>query len=437
MRFTPKVIPSRRGNVGFIQLNNSKALNSLDLDMVRFLNDVLPTYGYPSTSSPSTFTSSSSSEHGDSSSSSPGSSAFKATIFTSNNETRKAFCAGGDMKRIYMAGMGLTKDAKGQDDMNATARKNKQHGYGYRGLETADFLYEEYQLNYKIAMAKSQSNLPQVSIWDGIVMGGGMGISVHGKYRVATENSVFAMPETNIGFYCDVGATYVLPRLLSGSATAVGNYIALTGSRLQSDDLMYSGLATHYIQSKHLESLTDAIIQKSMEEDFHGDCCAAALMSHHEDIHVGKDGGGFLARHRDWIEEAFGKKECMEDIVVALESMKKDGDVNQHSESKSKFAGTTLETLKKMSPTSLKITLESMHRGKKLDNIADCLAMEYRMGQVAVRNWEGTDFYEGIRAALVDKDRKPKWNPSSLEDVTDEIVNSYFGNLGENELVLR
>ena len=411
MRFTPKVIPSRSGNVGLIQLNNPKALNSLDLDMVRFLNDILPTY---------------------TSASAKGSaSALKATIWTSNNEKRKAFCAGGDMKRIYQAGMGLNLNTHTPD---AKAHEKKLHGYGTRGLTTADFLHEEYQLNHKIAMQRQQKQnaIPQVSIWDGIVMGGGVGLSIHGKHRVATQHTVFAMPETSIGFFCDVGATFSLPRIqVSGNSdTGIGNYIALTGARLRSDDLMYSGLATHYIPSERIEQTIQAIVTESMEEndDNNSDCAAGPLMANHEEL---KKDESFLARHREYIDDAFGSdKECVEDIVIALETQQH----QQRSKDQTSFATNTLKTLRNMSPTSLKITLESMMRGKKLDTIADCLKMEYRMGQVSLRH--GSDFYEGIRAALVDKDGEPKWNPSSLEHVTDDIVASYFESLGDHDLVL-
>jgi enoyl-CoA hydratase/carnithine racemase len=396
MRFTIKVIPSQTGNVGKINLNNAGALHALDLDMVRAMNDILPSYAN-----------------------------LKATIFSSsslddgndddddnknnNKKKKKSFCAGGDVKSIYMAGMGLSNR---EEDTNA--KKSSQHGYGCRNLLTADFFREEYQLNYKIAT--QPPHMPQISIWDGIVMGGGVGISAHGKYRIATENTLFAMPETNIGFFPDVGGTYLLPRLRGG----LGPYIGLTGARLKGDDLLYGGIATHYVPSNNIDAMVKEIEDRSIEEfDNSGDCAASILMSYHEDP---KQHESYLARNQDVIDETFQGKESVEDIVIALEKLGPE----------SKFGIRTLETLRKMSPTSLKVTLEGLKRGKELPNIAQCLQMEFRMSQAFMK--EGSDFYEGIRAVLVDKDFDAKWEPSNLEDVSDEFVQSFFENLGEEEL---
>jgi enoyl-CoA hydratase/carnithine racemase len=393
MRFTIKVIPSLSGRVGKIQLNNPSALHALDLDMIRAMKDILSSY-----------------------------SNVKATILTSNNDPeeekndskkkkRNIFCAGGDVKSVYMAGMGLNQR---QEDINA--KNQSQHGYGCTGLYTCDFFREENQLNYKIATQPPHS--PQISIWDGVVMGGGVGISVHGKYRIATENSLFAMPETNIGLIPDVGGTYFLPRLEGG----IGTYLGLTGARLKPNDLIYGGLATHYIKSEYIPEVISHIEKKSVEEyDKIGDCVSSILMSYHEDP---GQFDSFLAQNRDYIDEAFQNKESIEDIIVALESLGPD----------SKFGTMTLGTLKKMSPTALKVTLEGMKRGKKLSNIGESLQMEFRMTQSLMK--EDSDFYEGIRALLVDKDNTPKWNPPRLEDVTDEMVQSYFSHLGDDELVL-
>jgi enoyl-CoA hydratase/carnithine racemase len=324
------------------------------------------------------------------------------------------------MKRLYLAGMGgllpSSSSTPADDEDVEVFQKGQQHGYGIPGLETSDFFREEYQINYKLA---SQSrHVPQISLWDGIVMGGGVGLSVHGKYRVATEHTVFAMPETNIGFFPDVGSTYVLPRLKGG----IGNYIALTGARLYANDLLYAGLATHYVPSKYMKELVNSIVQnygKSADE-CEQDCAAArVLMRYHEELDVDES---FLARHRVQIDEAFHEKTCVEDIVRILE------------QSRTEFAVSTLESLSKVSPTSLKITLESMNRGKEMSDLGDCLKMEYRMGQVAMRSQ--SDFYEGIRALLVDKDKQPRWNPARLSNVTKDIVDSYFQSLGDKDLVL-
>lgn len=201
----------------------------------------------------------------------------------------------------------------------------------------------------------------------------------------------------------------------------VGNYLALTGAILKAEDLMYAGIATHFVKSNQLEELKQALVVASKEQDdVLGDCAASILMSFHDhNIDVGVS---FLSQNRHDIDYAFDGKDTMEEIITSLEEMGPD----------SKFGQDTLRILQKMSPTSLKVTLEGLKRGAKAQSIGEALQMEYRMSQAFMR--EGTDFYEGIRAALVDKDGRPKWNPISLEEVTIEMVGSYFEELGDKEL---
>ena len=259
MRFTTKILPSRSSNVGLIGLNNPKAFHALDLEMIRALTDFLSTWQSDSS--------------------------IKATVFSGSSQSKKkSFCSGGDVKSVYLSG--VQKDNRMSEDRQGahSTLETPKHGFGEKNLYTADFFREEYQLNYLIATKKK--NLPQISLWDGIVMGGGVGISIHGKYRVATENTLFAMPETGIGFFPDVGSTY-------------------------------------------------------------------------------------------WY---------------------------------------------------------GIIRRKKCLNVAECLKMEYRISQRFMR--KDSDFYEGIRAVLVDKDQSPKWEPVVLEDVSNERVASYFNSLSENDLCL-
>eukprot|EP00985_Skeletonema_marinoi_P029592 scaffold28346_cov73-Skeletonema_marinoi.AAC.1 len=211
-------------------------------------------------------------------------------------------------------------------------------------------------------------------------MGGGVGLSVHGKYRVATERTIFAMPETKIGLFPDVGGSWWIPRL-----------------KLYSQ--WKSGIATHYVKSEKLDDLKSALTESttSTSDDPNGDCVAGVLMSFHD--HNVDTKSSFLSQNRADIDYAFDGKDTMEEIIDALESMGED----------SQFGQSTLKTLKQMSPTSLKVTLEGLKRGAKLSSVGDALQMEYRMSQAFMR--EGSDFYEGIRAALVDKDGKPKWSP--------------------------
>jgi len=323
------------------------------------------------------------------------------TPYEKNGKSKPAFCAGGDVKAVYLAGLA-----------------------GDKAL-TADFFREEYQLNYQIAT--QPPHMPQVSIWDGVVMGGGVGLSVHGKYRVATENTLFAMPECKIGLIPDVGGTWWIPRLKLYSqwqnksvVGGVGNYLALTGARLKAEDLIYAGIATHYVKSNQLEELKRALVDASQGDGSShlGDCAASVLTSFH-DHNIDLE-ASFLFQNKHDIDYAFDGKDSMEEIVTSLESM---GD--------SQFGQSTLKTLQQMSPTSLKVTLEGMKRGAKAQTIREALQMEYRISQAFMK--EGSDFYEGIRAVLVDKDGNPKWNPASLQEVTAEMVEGYFEELGDKK----
>ena len=207
----------------------------------------------------------------------------------------------------------------------------------------------------------------------------------------------------------------------------LGNYIALTGQRLKADDLLYAGLATHYVPSDKLEELKSALIAATdTNDDWNGgDCIASTLMSFHDESNINKN-ESFLAKNRAEIDQAFdGKEKKVEDILSRLEVMSTSG---------STFATQTLDVLSKMSPTSLKVTQEGIRRGSDMTTIGEVLKMEYKMSQAFMR--DGSDFYEGIRAVLVDKDQNPKWNPASLDDVADEVVASHFESLGEHELEL-
>lgn len=354
---------------------------------------------------------------------------------TKSGQMKPTFCAGGDVKAVYFAG--LQKDSSLQ----------------------SNFFREEYQLNHLIAT--QSPNMPQISIWDGVVMGGGVGLSVHGKYRVATENTVFAMPgmirilifddaeycakifplhisisECNIGFFPDVGGTWWIPRLklydqwrTKTYVGGVGNYLALTGARLKGDDLLYAGIATHYVQSSRLEELKQSLIDAtSLGDSDNGDVtssnmedCAAGVLTSFHDASIDVE-NSFLARNRNDIDYAFDGKDSIEEILISLESMGPD----------SQFGVSTLSSLKSFSPTSLKVTLEGLKRGAKAQSVGEALQMEFRMAMAFMR--EGSDFYEGIRAVLVDKNGKPKWNPTNSHEVTEDIVNSYFEHLGEDEL---
>jgi enoyl-CoA hydratase len=273
----------------------------------------------------------------------------------------RAFCAGGDIRRLY--------DERDGD-------------YPRR------FYRAEYRLNARLhRFAK-----PYIAFLDGIVMGGGVGVSVHGSHRIATENTMFAMPETGIGLFPDVGGSYFLSRCPG----ALGMYIGLTGARLGAADAIYCGIAQYFVPSAKWEALSGA------------DSIAAVAQATEPPK---------LTAHRTVIDRCFGKG-SVEEILSALAA------------EPDPFAAETLATLKTKSPTSLKIAHRQINAGRNL-GFDDCMRMEWRMVNRVIA---GHDFYEGTRAAIIDKDRKPRWRPARREDVTEAEVARYFAPLPGDEL---
>ncbi|XP_019624581.1 PREDICTED: 3-hydroxyisobutyryl-CoA hydrolase, mitochondrial-like isoform X2 [Branchiostoma belcheri] len=345
----PEVLMEKQRNVGIITLNRPKALNALNLNMIRQIYPQLKEW-----------------EDND-----------DTTMIIMKGAGDKAFCAGGDIRAVTEAG-------KAGDRL------------------AADFFREEYILNNAIGTCP----IPYIAFIDGITMGGGVGLSVHGLYRVATERTLFAMPETAIGLFPDVGGGYFLPRL-GGS---LGMYLALTGYRLKGREVYKAGVATHYVESNKLPALEEELM--SLEEKRSSAQKIDELLTkyHKETKREMPSVPDFsLEPHMDKINSLFSG-DSVEEIFEALMA---DG---------SEWAMQQLEKLKKMSPTSMKITHRQLSMGGHL-SLQECLQIEYRMSQGCVR---GHDFYEGVRAVLVDKDHSPKWNPSTLEGVTPGIVDSYF-----------
>jgi enoyl-CoA hydratase/carnithine racemase len=355
---TNKLLASQTKNLGVITLNNPNALHALTHDMMEGLEDIFREWKIQSENP-----------------------AVNAILLKSSPAKRPSFCAGGDVKAVYQEGM---KNGGGTPE---------------------DFFFHEYRVNHAIATTK----IPIVSLWDGVVMGGGAGISVHGRYRVATENSLFAMPECAIGLFPDVGSMWWMTRLLQ---RPVANFLALTGQRIYSADLVHTGLATHYAPSNQLVGLEAALVDATATD--HEDAIAKVLGSFHETIDTSDC---HLAKHEQTIHDTFGA-ESVEDIVD-----------NLYLES-SDFSQAALEAIKKQSPTSLKVTLEGLKRGATCTTIDDDLKMEYRMAKACVR--PGSDFYEGIRSVLIDRDHAPKWNPATIEAVTQDKVEKFFAPI-ENE----
>lgn len=297
----------------------------------------------------------------------------------------KAFCAGGDIRAVTEAGKA--------------------------GLPLAqDFFREEYTLNHATHVFPK----PYIAVIDGITMGGGVGLSVHGPFRIATEHSVFAMPETFIGLFPDVGGSYFLPQLRGG----LGMFLALTGYRLKGRDVIHAGIATHFMARAALPQLRDRMAALcpqlvTLDPKERLDSVRGLLDTFHQENEEVDHRSFSLEQHFDQIDSVFSR-DSVEDILGAL---KEEG---------GEWGAQQIEILAKMSPTSLKITHHQLREGSKMGSLAECLKMEYRMSQWCMA---GHDFYEGVRAVLVDRDNTPHWDPPSLEGVTDKIVKQHFAPL--------
>ncbi|HXV73443.1 MAG TPA: enoyl-CoA hydratase/isomerase family protein, partial [Sphingomonadales bacterium] len=243
---------------------------------------------------------------------------------------------------------------------------------------------------------------PYISFWDGIVMGGGVGISIHGSHRVATEKTLFAMPETGIGMIPDVGGGWFLPRLPGN----LGMYLALTGDRLKAAETCAFGLAQGFIPSAKIDEVLEALAASPHRVD-------ETLKSFYQG-----PGESRLHPHLNDIAKAFGGK-TLEAVMLALE--------NEDSE----WALTWHGRLLKKSPASMKVTFRELREGARLKDFRENMKMEYR---IVNRILGGHDFYEGVRALLIDKDNAPKWNPPELAAVSDSMVAAHFETLGPDEL---
>jgi enoyl-CoA hydratase len=346
------ILFDRRGVAGVITLNRPKALNAVTHAMVRALAAQLNEWAHDP--------------------------AVTRVVITAAGE--RAFCAGGDIRDLY------------------------ELGRAGRQAEALAFWRDEYPLNSLIKHFRK----PYVALIDGLVMGGGVGISVHGSHRIAGDRFQFAMPEVGIGFFPDVGATYFLPRLPG----ELGTFCALTGERFGAADAVASGVATHRVSSARFPDLLDALC---------GDTPVAAMLAA-----FGEAAGAapILAR-RPAIDRTFGG-DRVEDILAALEgeaaAMSADAD----------WAAATAATIRSKSPSSLKIALRQMRRGKALP-FDECMRVEFR---IVSRIVYGHDFYEGVRAVVIDKDNAPRWDPPTLTQVSEAEVERHFAPLAAGELAL-
>ncbi len=345
---TDEILFSVQNGLGIIQLNRPAALNALNHAMCVPLEKTLRQW--------STDT------------------AIKAVLIKGTGE--KAFCAGGDIRHLTAPG----------EEGKAGARA---------------FWSTEYRANTLIAEMRK----PFIALIDGIFMGGGVGLSVHGSHRVISEQALFAMPETGIGLFPDVGGTYFLPRLKG----ELGTYLGLTGARLKSADVLHAGIATHSVKRADHAALEAALIAAPLTDKASVD---AVIMPFQHD-----PGPAPLAPHLGLI-----------DLLFAGDSV---AEVMQQLDASDGFGVEQAKLIRTKSPTSVKLTFAQLRRGRSL-NFRDCMKLEWRMCNHVLG---GHDFYEGVRAVIVDKDHAPRWQPATLEEVSDAYIESYFAALPDGDLL--
>ena len=343
-----EVLFEQKGALGLITLNRPRALNSLTANMCALIHQQLDEWAVDDS--------------------------VQAVMVLGAGE--KAFCAGGDVVRVV---------------------KSYQSG----GSEHFTFFETEYRMNVAI----DEFPKPYISFADGITMGGGVGVSIPGDYWIATPKTLFAMPETGLGLFPDVGGGWFLPRLPGKS----GMYLALTGARLKADDLFHLGIATHVMETNALVRLIEALAGGFDSSEALEDILAA-YHSTPEKGPISSD----MAR----IDSYFAG-----DSVDAILASLKGGD---------EWATKEAEGLAGKSPASMKLTFEQLMRGAAAATFRQNMQMEYRMVNRCV---EAHDFPEGVRALLIDKDRKTNWIPSTLDGVSDDDISAYFAPLGDRELI--
>lgn len=322
-----------------------------------------------------------------------------ATVVVIKGEGR-AFCAGGDVAWL--------------------AQKNREGTAGQQ--ESKDYFALEYKLDHLI----STYTKPCVAIIDGITMGGGVGLSLHAPFRIATENTVFAMPETTIGFFPDVGASFFLPRMDG----ALGLYCALTSEQIKGPNVFFAGIATHYLHSSSLPDLEARLAELQFNDYDNLHRRNMIINSTIEEFATGlpydqpisAPVGGHIRAAIDYVFQPY--HDTIEKIFDALQELE--------NASVSEWVAKTKETILQRSPTSVKVTLKQFQEGKKW-SIKETFRREHA---IAARFMEHPDFIEGVTALLVDKPkRRPNWSPDSLEKVSDADVDSFFKNTTEFDLL--
>lgn len=335
------VLLRTEGHAAYLTLNRPRAINALNHAMVTLIADALAAWERDP--------------------------AVATVVITGAGE--RGLCAGGDIRSIH-------EDAR-------------TGGAGGVGGASAAFWRDEYRLNAHIARFPK----PYVAVMDGIVMGGGVGISAHGSVRVVTERSRVAMPETGIGFVPDVGGTW----LLSRAPGELGTHLALTGSAVGAADALLCGLADHFVPADRLPALLADLATDEAQD----------VLSRY----ARQAPEGDLAAHRPWIDHCYAAVDTVEEIVDRLFDC---------GEPAAKDAA---ETILAKSPVALKVTLAAMRRAAALGTLEEVLEQEYRVSCAALSS---PDLVEGIRAQVIDKDRTPRWSPAGLAEVTAEDVARFF-----------
>ena len=343
------VLLHTEGHVLHITLNRPRALNALTHTMVRAVDEALALAADDDA----------------------------VTAVVIGGAGGRGLCAGGDIRSIY-------------EDARAGRRAS------------VDFWRDEYRLNARIARFPK----PYVALMDGIVMGGGVGVSAHGDVRVVTERSRVAMPETGIGFVPDVGGTY----LLAGAPGELGTHLALTGRAVDAADAILCGLADHFVPSHHLADLTAALAGSTTPAEV-----TDTVLRYTTDAPEGE-----LGDHRAWIDDCYAA-DTVEEIIDRL------------VDSGLPAAKETADALLTASPTALKVTLAAVRRAGRLSSLEAALDQEFR---VSCRAFTGHDLVEGVRARIIDKDRTPRRSPAEPREVTDAEVARHFEPLGDQELGL-
>lgn len=300
-------------------------------------------------------------------------------VMIDHEDGTRGFCAGGDIRMLAESGAA-------------------------DGVDARHFFNVEYRMNVALAAFPK----PVLAIMDGITMGGGVGLSVHGSHRVATERTTFAMPETGIGLFPDVGGGWFLPRLKG----ELGTWLALTGARLKGADVVAAQVATHFVPSELISNLKAQLRVAELSSD-----AAEMLATILDDLSQPVSAGSFEA-HLATIDRCFAGDRA-EGIMEALRA------------EDDPWAGAQAETLLTKSPETVKVALRQLREGAKMATFEDNMRMEYRIGW---RKVQSHDFQEGVRAVIIDKDNAPVWAPAALEQVSDSAVAEYFASLGEDEL---